>query len=304
MIHKRYQHPQTGFGDTDGSKWQDNKLKYEPDTHYNLENQLKQKIINSHDRKFKLGLEIILILISHPKKDVRAFSLGRLYSLTEDESAQKLIIRDLREMYNEPQSETHKAAEESLNFVCDEIHSLMIIEMIIRVLVQLENQTKVKLNHLKATPLPHFHHPHFFNSKNKFLFRFTRILRQLSLVLDKTIFSSELEELIPELEDVENLFMGNYPEDGIIPYSKISNFQWRPTDSIEELAKIYSHTFLEKRHLDRLQTYLDDEDYHIRHIGASALISVADCLLHSSRDEVYSLNDLHFENSSQKFAKI
>ena len=61
-----------------------------------LEKNLKLANTHTHERRLKLGLEIILILLSHPQKDVRAFSLGRLYSLITEESLRSFVINKLR----------------------------------------------------------------------------------------------------------------------------------------------------------------------------------------------------------------
>ena len=296
---------ENGFKDSPNKEWkryQEKLLKNRPQTHRDLENNLKIAIANSHKNRLKLGLEIILILISHPQKDVRAFSLGKLYPLITEESLCELIIKDLKDMQDDSQLNVSTAAQESLAGISGIVHNLVLADIISEVFVEFSVDLE-KYSRKNAIP---FHsqfssHPlkgqdtnggnSFFNSKNRYIFPFIRWYRQMNVFLDKILFSNQLEELFPELAGMEEFSMGDILDEGIIPYSNISNFQWKPTDSLERLANIYAHTFMEDGHLHRLKTYLDDDDSQVRQIGVNALIEVVTFLLNCPDEKSKNVTD-------------
>jgi hypothetical protein len=307
-----------GFENPYSKEWQiyqEKLIKNGAKTHHDLEKNLKIAIDNTHKHQLKLLLEIIFILLSHPQKDVRAFSLGRLYPLITEESLRRFIIKDLKEMCDDPQINVNLAAQDSLELISGLVHDLVLPNIISEVftvfLIDLEKETKIRVRNLQFLLNPSIH-PHsdpnsLFHSHNRFIIAFVRKFRQLNILLDKTIFSNELEELFPELEDVENFCMGNFTAEEIIPYSDIANTQWKPTDSIEKIANIYANTFREEGHLHHLKTYLDDDDYRVRRIGVNALLSVAEFLLNcsdeKSAENINHLNNPYLENNIQSLSK-
>jgi len=293
-------------------------LKNESPTHRDLEKKIKIAITHTHKHQIKLGLEIILILLSHPKKDVRAYSLGKLYPLITEELLRELIIKDLDDMRDDPQLNVSTAAQESLEDISGMINNIVLADLISEVFNEFSVDLE-KFGQKKVTPhLPFSSHPlegqspaggnSFFSSKNRYVFPFIRWYRQINVYLDKILFSSQLEELFPELTDMEEFSFGNILEEGVIPHSNISNFQWKPADSLERLANIYAHTFMEKGHLNRLKTYLDDEDYHVRKIGVNSMIEVVTFLLNcpdeKSKEKVNSSQPLHRKINLPSLAKL
>jgi hypothetical protein len=314
--------PEKGLKQLQSTTWQicqENLLKNRPKNHRDLEKKLKITIDHTHENSAKLGLEIILLLISHPLKDVRAFSLGRVYPLITEKSLNELIIKDLKDMRNDPQLNVNTAAQESLEDISSIVHNLIVVDIILEVLVEFSVDLE-KYGRRKVIPFhsPFSSHPlegqyleggnSFFNSKNRYIFPFIRWYRQMNVYLDKILFSNQLEELFPELEDMEEFSMANLWEEGIIPYSDISNFQWKPADSLERLANIYAHTFMEEGHLHRLKTYLDDDDYRVRQIGVNALIEVVKFLLNcptaKSKEKVTHSQNQHRKINLPSLAKL
>lgn len=288
VINEHHNHPSKSFRYPTVTEWNEyhgNIGNDETDIHSHLKENLKHTIESTPNQRSKLGLKIILMLISHPKKDVRAFSLGKLYPLLTEDSLRRLIIEDLREMYDDPYYNVHKAAEESLDYVSEEIYNLKIPELILETFTELEKNLKTKISSFTASFASHHHHPPSPNSPNKYKISLTKKCRQFNILLDKIIFSDELEDIFPELGDVEDFSMGDIIDKGVIPYSDISHFQWRPADSIERIAATYAHTFMEKGHLHHLKTYLDDEDYVVRQIGVNALLSVVEFLFDGSKEK-------------------
>lgn len=302
------------------SKWQiysENLQENESPTHRDLEKKIKTAITHTHKHQIKLGLEIILILLSHPKKDVRAYSLGKLYPLLTEELLRELIIKDLNDMRDDPQLNVSTAAQESLEDISGIINNLILADLISEVFTEFYVDLE-KFGQKKVTPLSFSSHPlkghspaggnSFFSSKNRYIFPFIRWYRQINVYLDKILFSNQLEVLFPELTDMEEFSIGNILEEGVIPYSNISNFQWKPTDSLERVATIYAHTFMEKGHLNRLKTYLDDEDYHVRKIGANAMIEVVtflfECPDKKSKEKINSSQPMHRKINLPSLAKL
>jgi hypothetical protein len=297
--------PKKGFKQLQGTEWkiyQEKLLENGPKTHSDLEKNLKITINHTHKHQLKLGLEIVLLLISHHQMDVRAFSLGRLYPLITKESLRELIIKDLKDMRDDSQLNVSAAAQESLDGISGIVHNLVLADIISEVFVEFSIDLE-KYGQKKVIPLHSLFLSHhlegkdleggtsFFNSKNRYIFHFIRWYRQMNVLLDKILFSNQLEDLFPELEDMEEFSMGNILEDGIIPYSDISNFQWKPADSLERLANIYAHTFMEEGHLHRLKTYLEDDDYQVRQIGVNALIEVVTFLLNCPDEKSKNVTD-------------
>ncbi len=321
MIYERNS-PEKGFEQLQSTKWQihpEKLLKNGPKTHRDLEEKLKITINHTHEHRLKLGLEIILLLISHSQKDVRALSLGRIYPLIAEKSLNELIIKDLKDMRDDPQLDVSAVAQESLEDISGIVHNLMIVDLILEVFIEFSVDLE-KYGRKKANPIQSLFSAHplevenfegensFFNSKNRYIFPFIRWYRQINVLLDKILFSNQLEELFPELEDMEEFSMGNIWEEGIIPYLDISNFQWKPADSLERLANIYAHTFMEEGHLHRLKAYLDDDDHHVRQIGVNALIEVVTFLLNcpteKSKEKLTHSQNQHRKINLPSLAKL
>ncbi len=314
--------PEKGLKQLQITTWQiyqENLLKNGPKNHQDLEKKLKITIDQTHEQRVKLGLEIILLLISHPQKDVRAFSLGRIYPLITEKSLSELIIKDLKDIRDDPQLDVSAAAQESLEDISGIVHNLMLVDIILEVLVEFSVDLE-KYGRKKAIPFhwPFSSHPlkeenfqdgnSFFNSKNRYIFPFIRWYRQMNVFMDRILFSNQLEELFPELEEMEEFSMVNLWEEGIIPYSDISSFQWKPADSLERLAHIYAHTFMENGHLNHLKTFLDDDDYRVRRIGVNALIDVVTFLLNcpteKSKEKVTHSQNQHRKINLPSLAKL
>lgn len=272
-------------------------LNDEPLTHQNLEESIKHYLEKTPLPGAKLRTNIVQILLSHSHIDVQVYSMARIYSLVREELLQELIIEYLTEMCNHPQLRVREAAQESLEIIASQVYHIMIAEMIPEVFQELERDIRAESQHLhlkhskksllSLIPSYPFHSNEI--SKNRFTFRLVKLYRQFNFWLDKTLFSDQLEELFPPLEDIEYLFMADFPQEIIHP-SPGYDSPWKPTDSLESLARIYAHTFMENGHLHRLEHYLDDEDWHVRKIGVDAMITVLEFLLNSPLETEENVN--------------
>lgn len=295
-----------------------------------LETVLKKT--SNHD--LKIGLKIMLILISHERKDVEAYALGNLTSLNQDSNLDGIIIKELRSLINNKDPEVQKCAEESLELVLNRSEMLDAVEVIPKLSTQLKNRFKSKFEqHFKSLQIqfpviptlnsfelslntPKFEvtfNPsvskdgtetriltkiltritQFYNVLNYLVYKYRpkisnfkpeiKLRRNLTIRYNmlnysiyKNSFLSKINEVIPILDDLNVLV----EERGVLPLSQLAKLESKQhKNPLIELATVYTNTFLEKGHLRRLESFLDDDDHSTRMIGADALTRVADILI-------------------------
>jgi hypothetical protein len=265
-----------------------------------LEMVLNSLIKSTVDQKSKKGLEIVLLLISHKRKDVKACALGNLYILARDKSFKNLAINELKSMISDKNPHVRKSALNSLELYANEANTLEVIEIIMELSTKMKKNIQSMKNNIK-TSVKRFkslkvHSKLFLNSSDK-LFnkipinkakiklkrRITHFYNILNYLTYKHPLFSKISKLFPELDNVDILFEENFIEQRIIPYSSISKFELKQKDPLNELATIYANTILEKGHLRRLEAFLDDEDYSIRMTGVNALTNTANILISSKK---------------------
>ena len=263
-----------------------------------LEMVLNSLIKSTLHQKSKVGLEIVLLLISHKRKDVKACALGNLYILARDKSFKNLAINELKSMISDENPHVRKSALDSLELYANEANNLEVTEIILELLTRIRNNIQSMKNNIK-TSAKRFkslkvNSKLFLNTSgklfNKIPINTPKIKQQIThfynilnyLTYKYTLFS-KIAEMFPELSDIDVLFEENFIEQGIIPYSSISKFELKQKDPLNELATIYANTILEKGHLRRLEAFLDDEDYSIRMTGVNALTNTANILISSKK---------------------
>lgn len=87
---------------------------------------INELLDNIDNNDLKLGLNIILALISHEKQEVVASSLGRLYLIIQDECIRRLILKELNEMSYCKDISLKASVEESLDIITDDIDMIYI----------------------------------------------------------------------------------------------------------------------------------------------------------------------------------
>ncbi|MCE7699973.1 MAG: hypothetical protein K8E24_014520, partial [Methanobacterium paludis] len=107
-----------------------------------LEMVLRSLIKTTTDQKSKIGLEIILILISHKRKDVKASALGNLYMLARDKSLQNIAIKELKTLLCDENYHVRKSAQNSLEVYANEANTLEITEIILELSNGLRNNVQ------------------------------------------------------------------------------------------------------------------------------------------------------------------
>ena len=108
-----------------------------PETLTDFRDMLNNLIDSTENIDLKMGLKIILTLISHPKKDVIAYSLGKIYLMIKEESIRNLIIAEIKKMEVDDNLTVRKSAEESIEMISVEVNKYEIFELSYDILNQL-----------------------------------------------------------------------------------------------------------------------------------------------------------------------
>ncbi|MDD3985518.1 MAG: hypothetical protein PHY59_06485 [Methanobacterium sp.] len=93
-----------------------------PETLDEFKYYIAELLNNTDNNDLKLGLKIILALISHEKQEVVASSLGRLYLIIQDECIRRLILKELNEMSYCKDISLKASVEDSLDIIIDNIY--------------------------------------------------------------------------------------------------------------------------------------------------------------------------------------
>ena len=129
-----------GFGDILFYNQSENRnyhLMSKPETLTDFRDMLNNLIDSTENIDLKMGLKIILTLISHPKKDVIAYSLGKIYLMIKEESIRNLIIAEIKKMEVDDNLTVRKSAEESIEMISVEVNKYEIFELSYDILNQL-----------------------------------------------------------------------------------------------------------------------------------------------------------------------
>jgi hypothetical protein len=248
-----------------------------PDTFNGIKNLMKSLYESTDNNDLKMGLEIIVTLISHHKKEVVARSLGNLYILIQDESIRKLIVTELKEMKCDNNVSVRKSAEESLEIITGEVNKYMVFEFSFDIL----NNIFYNLDdyiHTKISFIKHNHnYINKFNSKLKKRMLHSRLVEnwngmmynflKVMLVIDHNLKLFDID-----MVDMDEYYVKNLDQPFIVPYSELSNIEVTNEFYFENLINIYAMTFREKGHLHHLKSLLDDDNYKIRRMAIDALI--------------------------------
>ena len=242
-----------------------------------LEKLLADLVNYSQTPELKLGLEILLLLVSHKNENVRAPALAKMFVLMDDGLIQELVIKELKNVSNNGDGDSSESAEYSLDVIASEIHKFEVMDAVCDVCIELKNRFTNKARQLKCQGVfsSRINSRSIGNSvfhSNALYNRFICKLRALNRKLDR---------MVPYLEEIEN-----YSEN-IIEYKElhcldVHDSKSSEKKSLKKLAGFYASTFAEKGHLRRLISLLGDDDYDVQQIGANALIEIVEVLLKDS----------------------
>lgn len=245
----------------------------------------------TQNQELKKSLEIILILISHKNGDIRASALGKLFFLMDDESIQRLIIKELKNMLHNRESFS-EFADHSLDSISAEIYKIEIIEIFEDILSKLNDTIKFDVvrskfsfsifsQDRKVSTVPETDDTQMMilpaNLFNKFLCWFHT-------------FNFRIDKMAPYLDENKGFHNKKLIKHEITSYFHLQNLEFSKNDSLQRLASFYAITSMEKGHLRRLIALLDDDDTKVRQIGVNALIKVVKKILTNCDDKNLSDN--------------
>jgi hypothetical protein len=249
-----------------------------------LEKLLVNSIKYSQSQELKLGLEIILVFISHKNEDVKNAALAKTFILMDDGLIQELVVKELKKMSNTKDKKVSESAEYSLGLIATEIHKLEIMDAIFDIFIRLKNTATIKISQFPVISSLYFNEGNsagvMIKTKNNAFYS-----NLLNLLICKLrAFNRQMDKMFPYLEEIEN-YNESFIQHKKAGYLDIQSSRSSEKESVQKLADFYAGTFTERGHLRRLISLLDDDDYDIRQIGVNALIGVIETLLRVSTEK-------------------
>lgn len=260
-------------------------LKDNSQTLEDLEKLLTDSIKYSQSHELKLGLEIILLLVSHENKNIRNSALAKTFVLMDDGLIRELVIKELKSASNNGDKDSSESAEYSLDLIADEIHRFEVMDAVFDMFSKIKSSVISKFNQSEFLSVFSMRSFDKHNSvdisgvKNNILYRNELFNR---LICKSRALNRKIDKMIPYLEEI-----GDYDE---IEYKElnclnIQNSKSSEKESLQKLADFYTSTFTERGHLRRLVFLLDDEDYEVQQIGFNALMDIVEVLLIDSAEK-------------------
>lgn len=251
-------------------------LKDNSQTLEDLEKLLIDSIKYSQSPELKLGLEIILLLVSHKNENIRNSALAKTFVLMDDGLIRELVVKELKSVSGNGNKNSSESAEYSLDLIADEIHRFEVMDAVFDLFCKLKNRIVSKFNQSEFISVFSIQSFDKFNSadmsgiKNDLFNRLICNLRALDHKMDK---------MIPYLEEMEAYDEIEYRK---LNYLDTQNSKSSEKESLQKLADFYASTFTERGHLRRLIFLLGDEDQEVQEIGFNALIDIVEVLLTDS----------------------
>ncbi len=260
-------------------------LNDDPQTHKKLEKLLIDSINYSQSQELKLGLEIILVLISHKNENVKTSALAKMFVLMDDGLIQELVVRELKEMSSNDDKNINEPAEDSLDLIATEIHKFEMMNAFFDILAELKDRVAFKFSKFEFSVISMY-----FNKWNS-----TDVHnRKYNVFYDNGIFNGlicklralnrRIDRLFPYLEGIED-YNKDFMKHKKTAYLNTQNFELNEKESLQKLADFYVRTFTERGHLRRLIALLDDDNEDIQRIGINALTNVVEILLRDSAEK-------------------
>ena len=262
-------------------------LKDNSQTLKELEKLLIDSIKYSQSQELKLGLEIILLLISHKNENIRNSTLAKMFVLMDDGLIRELVVKELKDVSTSGDKDSSESAEYSLDLIAEEIHRFEVMDAVFDMFYKLKNRITFKVNQFKFLAVSSVYSLDKLNSadlskvsiKNNIFHRNTLFNR---LICKLRALNRKMDKMVPYLEEIENYDEKEYEE---MICLNIQNSKSSEKESLQKLADFYASTFTERGHLRRLISLLDDEDYDIQQIGVNALTEIVEILLKDSTEK-------------------
>ncbi len=268
-----------------------------------LEEIFNNSVQYTKDQQLKLGLEIILTLISHKNENIKAYALGRIYFLIDDENIQEIIINELKNMSDNRNYDFNESIQRSLDLFTWEVHKFVIIDIIFDLLAELTGKIKYKLSRSKfSLNLPYsdiFFSTDMLEIRNKneifYLDNSLNVVLRIFRIINRRIC-----RMIPYFEEIQYIDYENLIIQKMTQYNHTSKLEFSEEGSLQRLASFYAKTFMERGHMRRLIALLDDDDDKVQKIGVNALTELINFLLNTSNEKklIKSHSDSHMDKFS------
>lgn len=252
-----------------------------------LKNETRTLMNSTDDMDLKMGLEIMLTLICHEKKDVVAYSLGKLYTMIHDEKTQKMILNELNRMKQNNNKGLRSSIEKSMDVIKGEVNSYEVFDLSIDIFDLLIS--KFSCNSKKLLEMVHLDFAGMSRRSSELESNIKSFSKSLAtnntLMLHWNDMMYSVMKLLIDLDedmnvlgiddnDLDDYYLKNPAGPEIIPYKEIIEIELTNESHLHTLADVYAATYRENGHINHLLNYLDDEDYKIRRVGVRALIYV------------------------------
>jgi hypothetical protein len=224
-------------------------------------------IKNTADPDKNIGLRIVNTLIFHPREDVVASSLGKLYFLFNDKQIHEIIIEKLKELRLSSDYHVHEYVDESMEAIAGEVNNIEIFKLECNVFNNVSDKFDTYVHSL-WNRVPHLldHKFHIKLHNSRLATSFDDMI--ISLFKFMMVVEHDLEIENTDLDTLE-LYDGD-----IIPYLEIIDMEKNHENNFNNLINIYALTFRENGHLNHLISLLNDDDPIVRHMGVDGLIYV------------------------------
>jgi hypothetical protein len=261
-------------------------LKDNSQTLEELEKLIIDSIKYSQSPELKLGLEIMLLLLSHKNENIRNSALAKMFVLMDDGLIRELVVKELKNISSSGDVDSSESAEYSLDLIAEEIHRFELVDAFFDMFCRLKNRVLFKVSQFE------FIHVYSFDKQSPDDM-FENIIKnrvfQNSTLFNKLLcklraLNRKIDRMVPYLEEIENYDEIEYKELNCL---NAQNSKSSEKESLQKLAEFYAATFTERGHLRRLIFLLDDEDYEIQQIGFNALVDIMGVLLNDSAEKKF-----------------
>ena len=261
-------------------------LKDNSQTLEELEKLIIDSIKYSQSPELKLGLEIMLLLLSHKNENIRNSALAKMFVLMDDGLIRELVVKELKNVSSNGDVDSSESAEYSLDLIAEEIHRFELVDAFFDMFCKLKNRVLFKVSQFEFIHVYSFDKQSpddmFENIIKNRIFQNSTLFNKLLCKL--RALNRKIDRMVPYLEEIENYDEIEYKELNCL---NTQNSKSSEKESLQKLAEFYAATFTERGHLRRLIFLLDDEDYEIQQIGFNALVDIMGVLLNDSAEKKF-----------------
>ncbi len=120
-------------------------LKHQSNNIEELKNILYNLMGTNQSTGLKEGLEIMATLISHKRKELVASALSELFLMINDETIQKLVVKELITLSQDHDPDVRKSAAYSLEIISSEVYKLEIVNKLLNLFFNLKENIDNKI---------------------------------------------------------------------------------------------------------------------------------------------------------------